>query len=149
MPLYALVLARADGRLGPNLTLSKADCDAANAGRVPPPPRGPDGKPVCGMNAGRGRLMVGGFPIPQLMLWFSQNVQRTVIDRTGLVGNYDFDLTFTPNQPPTASADQAAADATGASIFTAVQEQLGLKLDARQGPVEVLVIDSAERPRED
>jgi len=82
-----------------------------------------------------------------------------VLDRTGLTGNYDFTLTWTPDQMPQRApgtpADQPIRvngvdiDPNGPSIFTAVQEQLGLKLDSQRGPVDMLVIDRAEHPVED
>ncbi len=65
---------------------------------------------------------------------------RNVVDKTGLSGGYDFELEFTPDQSP---------DTTGPSLFTAMQEQLGLKLDSQRAPVEVLVIDRLERPTPD
>ena len=74
---------------------------------------------------------------------------RPVIDKTDLTGNYDIDLTWTPEQGPP-GPDAAASSSTDApSLFTAVQEQMGLNLDARQGPVDVLVIESARRPVQD
>jgi uncharacterized protein (TIGR03435 family) len=66
---------------------------------------------------------------------------RYVIDKTGLTGRYDFELHWTPDDTP---ADSALAG--GPSIFTALQEQLGLKLESARAPVDVLVIDSAEQP---
>ena len=97
---------------------------------------------------GPGTIMGGGFPLSQLASSLSQLVQRTVVDKTGLSGNYDLTLTYTPEQAsPDATAP--AIDPNGPSIFTAVQEQLGLKLDAQRGPVKVLVVDSAQRPVED
>jgi uncharacterized protein (TIGR03435 family) len=69
-----------------------------------------------------------------------------VIDHTGLVGDFDIDLEFAP---PGARLNGVVADDAGVSIFTAVQEQLGLKLQATRAPVEVLVIDSVERPTPD
>jgi len=66
-------------------------------------------------------------------------VERPVIDKTGLTGTYDFDLTYAPGNPP-------PAEATAPSIFTAVQEQLGLKLESTKALFPVMVIDSAERP---
>jgi uncharacterized protein (TIGR03435 family) len=65
-------------------------------------------------------------------------VDRPVIDQTGLKGRYDFTLEWTPdNVPP--------GDATAPSLFTAVQEQLGLKLESRKAPVEIIIVDSAEK----
>jgi uncharacterized protein (TIGR03435 family) len=70
-----------------------------------------------------------------------------VVDRTGLTADYEFDLRWTPEALPGPSAESfVRVDPDGPSLFTAVQEQLGLKLEATTGPVEVLVIGSAERP---
>lgn len=65
---------------------------------------------------------------------------RTVVDKTGLTGIYDIDLTWTPD------STEASTELSGPSLFTAIQEQLGLKLEAGKGPVEVIVVDSAEKP---
>ena len=70
----------------------------------------------------------------------SDQVGRTVVDKTGLTGNYDFKMTFTPDM----GLQGAAGD--GPSIFTALQEQLGLKLEAAKGPGEFIVVDHVERP---
>ncbi len=76
--------------------------------------------------------------------------QRLVIDRTGLAGNWDFEVKYTPDPsqlPPGMSlADAPGVDQNGPSLFTALEEQLGLKLRAARGPVEVLVIDSVQQP---
>jgi uncharacterized protein (TIGR03435 family) len=89
----------------------------------------------------------------------AQVVQRPVVDRTGLAGGYDFDLRWTPDtlpaRPPGTPADQpfrmngVEIDPNGPSIFTAIQEQLGLKLESTRGPVDVLVVDHIERPTPD
>ncbi len=68
---------------------------------------------------------------------------RKVIDKTGLEGNFDFDLHWTPDERADAHPDDA-----GPSVFTAIQEQLGLRLESSKGPVEILVIDRAEKPDE-
>jgi uncharacterized protein (TIGR03435 family) len=150
MPIFALVKAKSDGRLGPALTKSTVDCDAIRSAARPgvPQPLNASGQPACGMRITRGHAWSGGFPVSNLLLWLSQTVQRTVVDRTGLTGNYDADVTFTPDLPPGAQVDAPAA-ADPPSLFTALQEQLGLRLDAQRGPVDVLVIDSAEKPAED
>lgn len=158
MPVYALQLARPDGKLGPQLRPATVDC-AALAGRgrggPPPAPPAPGERPACGMRIGPGVMSGGGFPLSQLATALSQFVQRVVIDRTGLTGNFDLDLAWTPDQIPQAPPGGAPAGAPpsapldGPSIFTALQEQLGLKLESVRGPVEVLVIDSVEQPTED
>ena len=82
------------------------------------------------------------------------SLNRLIVDRTGLEGNFSFELRFTPEQIPNfgpggAPPGMLGIDPNGPSIFTAVQEQLGLKLDPQRGPVEVLVIDRIERPSPD
>jgi uncharacterized protein (TIGR03435 family) len=75
-----------------------------------------------------------------------------VIDRTGVTGNWDFELTFTPErirQQALTGGAPPDVDPNGPSIFTAVQEQLGLKLESTKGPVNVLVIDHVEQPSPD
>jgi uncharacterized protein (TIGR03435 family) len=72
-------------------------------------------------------------------------VDRPVLDKTGLTGRYDFTLEFTHSNPDLVARDSPEADR---SIFTAIQEQLGLKLTPAKAPTEILVIDHAERPSE-
>jgi uncharacterized protein (TIGR03435 family) len=105
-----------------------------------------------------GNLSGGSSSMTQLSNVLARFVSRTVVDRTGLTGNYDLDLQWTPDQmpqgfgrgeaPPGAPA-MPAVDPNGPSIFTAVQEQLGLRLESTKAPVDVLVIDRAELPTED
>lgn len=158
LPVYELVLARTDGKLGPQLRVSTVDCAAMAAarGRGGAPPPGPPspGERPCGIRMMGGRLAGGGFPLSQLATTLSQFVQRVVLDRTGLTGSFDFDLTFTPDQlpqgpPPPGAPPLPPIDPNGPSIFTALQEQLGLKLESTRGPVEVLVIDRVEQPTPD
>ncbi len=160
MPIYALVLAKADGKLGPQLKSSTTDCAAlmgAAARRGGPPPPPSFNEPMqCGMRVFPGALSAGGFPLSQLTQFLSSTVQRIVVDRTGLTGNFDLNMTWTPDQmpqgrgdPPPGAPPLPAIDPNGPSIFTAVQEQLGLKLESTKAPVDVLVIDRAEHPTED
>jgi uncharacterized protein (TIGR03435 family) len=78
-------------------------------------------------------------------------VGRVVVDRTGLTGSWDFDLTFEPMpvRRPGAAAELPAPDPDAPSIFTALREQLGLTLETTRGPVDVLVIDRIEHPTPD
>jgi uncharacterized protein (TIGR03435 family) len=152
LPVYALVVARRDRRLGPQLHKVEIDCAAEyeNArGRVPPEP----GKAACGGFTGRGPGRMTGHAVTMSMLAtsFPGSVGRIVVDRTGLGGVFDLDLTWLPEQMPQRAEppSNAPLPADGPSIFTAVQEQLGLKLDSQRSPVDVLVIDRAEHPTQD
>ncbi|PYR48456.1 MAG: hypothetical protein DMF95_14320 [Acidobacteria bacterium] len=163
LPIYALVTARSDGRLGPDLHRSETDCAAQMAaarGRGAPAAPPQSGAPMpCGIRIGMGNIAVGGATLSQVASNLSMFVGRVVQDRTGLTGAFDVNLTWTPDQMPQRApgtpADQPLRvngvdiDPNGPSIFTAVQEQLGLKLDSQRGPVDILVIDRAEHPVED
>ena len=96
---------------------------------------------------------MGGSPITDVTPLLSTRLQRTVIDRTGLAGPWDLTLTYTPEPSQIspgvlAAGTQPVFDPNGPSIFTAVQEQLGLKLESIRAPVAVLVIERAEFARE-
>lgn len=171
MPAFDLVLARGDGRLGPQFKASSAECQAmikertaAGPGRGGPPPLpgtpgGPPlfdpAKPPCGsMRTGPGIIGGGGLPMSQLVQMLSQFAGRPINDKTTLTGLFDFALTFTPEPglgngpfgPPPSGAPPIAADPGAPNLFTAVQEQLGLKMDAVRTPVDVVVVDRVERP---
>jgi bla regulator protein blaR1 len=155
VPMFALVMARADRRLGPQMKPAAFDCNALRAaiarGEKPTPPPQTD-RPACGAQTRPGQFLVGGYPVSDIARNLSSFVGgRPIVDRTGLTGIYDLQLTWTPEQPPIAPPGQVLPplDPNGPSIFTAVEEQLGLRLQATTGPVEVLVIDSAERPTPD
>jgi len=149
LPIYALILARPDGRLGPQLKRSPTDCAAlkAEAARTRVVP--PDARRLCEVQGRVGSITMGGSPLSEFTPMLSTRLQRTVVDRTGLTGPWDLTLTYTPEPSqiaPGALAPgvQPAFDPNGPSIFTAVQEQLGLKLEATRAPVEVLVIERAQ-----
>ena len=151
LPIYALVLAKADRSFGPNLHASSTDClkeMTAAVARVGGPPR--DGKVLCGMRTNNGRMEMNAVPMANLARNLSPIAGRSVVDKTGLSGGFDATLTWTPDAS-LGSSPEAPPQTTdaGPSLFTAIQEQLGLKLDSQRGPVEVLVIDSVERPTED
>ena len=163
LPIYELVVARADGTLGPELRQSAVDCDALIAavrGGAPLPPREPNEPPPCGAMRGPARVLAGGIPMPQFATMVTNILAvgsgpaaegRLVIDKTGLAGRFAFTLTWTPEQMPTAPPPPGVPpiDPNGPSFFTALQEQLGLKLVSAKGPVDVVVIDSVERPTPD
>jgi uncharacterized protein (TIGR03435 family) len=123
----------------------------------------PDGKGGTGtMQVGeKGLLTFRGLPITFLVQILSSQLGTTVVDKTGLTGKYDFSWQFTPTQaqirafggataPPDGASGGANSvlpdDPDGSSLFTAVQEQLGLKLESGKGPVEIFVIDHIEKP---
>ena len=158
LPVYNLVLARSDGRLGPALKESSPACQAALKEYVETVRQGsPQQAPPAGIAAcvssrpGSGMFAMNGTTVGALVNLLPQFVDRQVIDRTGLAGIYDLTLKWTPDAavpsllglPP---APQPPADPDAPNIFTAVQEQLGLKLEPGRGPVEVIVIDRLEEP---
>lgn len=149
LPVYAMVLAKKDGALGPNLVESKEGSCVAPDRNAPPKP----GQRNCGQQMMSPRsLKAVSAPMSQVIPMLARMLGRTVVDKTGLTGKYDIDLQWTPDEtqlammPPEARA--AASDASGPSIFTALQEQLGLKLESQKGPVEVFVVERAEKPSE-
>jgi uncharacterized protein (TIGR03435 family) len=189
LPIYALVLSRSDGRLGPNLKPTSDECAAMISQRGRGPAPGPDGRggvavgrggpppdgrggpgraggppptldfdapPVCGRRGGGfGRLRAGGTTMADFAAMISGTAQRVVVDKTGLTGYYDISLTYTPandqlpqGPPPPGAPAPPPIDPDGPTFFTAIQEQLGLKLDNQRGPVEVVVIDSIQPPTE-
>lgn len=179
MSVSALTVARADGKLGPNLKPSTADCSNAQAeaqklgeeiqknpgnalalmsqvkcGIVPIPSPGTNGGPPQLTVRGMGQ------PIANLVSLVTQFTGRQVVDKTGLTGNYDFELQLPLDMEvlrrvagqaginlPAGPNNLPAYD--GPAMTTIISERLGLKLDSQKAPVEVLVIDSAELPTPD
>jgi uncharacterized protein (TIGR03435 family) len=142
MPVYELVKVRADG-LGPQLRVSSLDCRSATADKA-----------QCGtrINSGiiDGKFVNWAAVVAQL----PSAVGRAVIDKTGLNGTFELKLEWIPN-PAVTRTSESAAPATAAApgdrvdIFTALQEQLGVKLQPARAPLDVLVIDKLERPTPD
>lgn len=150
-PVYALVLARSDGRLGPQLRPSTVDCAALLASfqaRKETPPNTINGRPSCGTQARAGTMMTTSTTMADFVRNLAPMAGRPIVDRTGLTGRYDLDLSWTPD-PAGAPGTTPAVDNDRPALVTAVQEQLGLKLDSQRLPFETLVIDSVERPTED
>ena len=145
-PVFHLVLARPNGRLGPGLVPSTIDCQAA--AKRPPG----DGE-RCGWRSMSGRFMGKGVSIPLLVLQLSFPVQRRILDKTMLAGQFDIDLTWASDGPragaPVGPPFAVDGERVGSSIFTALQEQLGLELEPAREAVPVVVIDSINRPTED
>jgi len=168
-PLYELVV----GKGGPKLKASVNDPNAAPADALLPPPGrittdkngfpqlppGAAGRPMTMMSVMNGRLRMTSThqTLPRLVDLLSNQVDRPVVDKTGLSGEYDVTLEFAPEggsmmkgmppPPPPPPGANVPSDNSGdaPSIYTAVQEQLGLKLDAKKGPLEFLVVTHAEK----
>jgi uncharacterized protein (TIGR03435 family) len=165
VPVYELVLARADGSLGPQLRQSTVDCDALMAALQaggPPPARQPNEPPPCGAMRGPARVLAGGLPMAQFANMLTlvmadangpagRDDARMVIDKTGLSGRFAFTLAWTPERLPEAAPPPGILpiDPNGPPLVTALQEQLGLKLQAARSRIDVVVIDSVEQPTPD
>jgi uncharacterized protein (TIGR03435 family) len=143
MPIYTLAFSRNDRRLGAGLRQSDNDCSAFVPGRSEAPEA--TAGPGCAITFSGTRFQLRGRSLPQLASDLQVFTDRPVIDGTGLGGRYDVELSFTYQPKGSPVVDEP----NGVSLFTAVQEQLGLKLEPARGPVEVLVIESVERPTPD
>jgi uncharacterized protein (TIGR03435 family) len=153
MPIYALVVARPGRPLGPDLRPARVDCTAIVAaaekqGLKPELPQPQGNRPACGTRSMPGLMMGTGVSMADLVRNLAGPADRMVVDRTGLTGVWDLELKYVPNQPPLDIPGLPPLKADGASLFTALQEQLGLRFEPQRAPVEVLVIDSIERPSE-
>ncbi len=168
LPIYALIVAKN----GPRLEVAKED-DALPPGAGPTTPgdHGLQQGVRMQMGGGEQHLDFADAPIALLVKVMSQQLGRTVIDKTGLTGKYNFSLHWAPdpsmggmmggpgpgpgpgpgaapggNAPIGGGGGSLTPDSSGPSIFTALQEQAGLKLDSEKGPVDVIVIDSVDHP---
>ena len=135
LPLYEMVVAKG----GPKITPVEP---------VGPDPDADKNKKVKGMDRGNmsvsdKQLITHEASLDRLALSLSSKLGRTVVDKTGLTGKYDLSLTWSPDDGSTAESDSSAP-----SLFTALQEQLGLRLQPAKGPVETLVVDHIEMPSE-
>jgi uncharacterized protein (TIGR03435 family) len=165
MPVYELVIARADRTLGPELRPSPNDCDAIIAAvraGARQPARQPNEPPPCSGMRGPARVLAGGLPMAQFARMLTmvladangptgRDFGRLVVDKTGLSGRFAFTLVWTPERIPTEAPPPGIPpiDPNGPTFFTALQEQLGLELQASKAAVEVVVIDSVEPPTAD
>jgi len=151
--IYNLVLARSDGRLGPKLKPSSHDCIAESAAARqrsgPPTPLTTDAEFLdsCGMRMGAGRIIGGGMTMQGFTINLRGLAGRVIRDKTGLTGFYAMEFSYA--EPSQAAGGPAAGDPGDApSVFTALQEQLGLKLEPDRMPIQHVVIEHIERPSE-
>jgi uncharacterized protein (TIGR03435 family) len=152
-PVYALTTARADRRLGAGLTVANGDCgDAMRKMVAPGPGPRPPGPPPCSFGGGPGRFQGNVVTLAMFGNMLAGLVGRPVVDRTGVTGHFNITLEYTPEAgitsvgPPDAQAQTPPAGRDAPSLFTALQEQLGLKLESTRAPVDVLVIDTVSQP---
>jgi uncharacterized protein (TIGR03435 family) len=146
LPVYWLVIAKN----GPKLHEAKPGDTYANG---LPVPAGRSGTGLMMLSGGVGTQTVTAqaVPIGNLARTLTTSVDRPVLDKTALTGLYDFTLTYAPDPSQLQGLSGGApgaqpSDPESPSIFTAVQEQLGLRLESGKGPVEIIVIDHIERP---
>ena len=169
LPVYMLVAAKNGPKLKPSDFKPPEPPLASEAGHFSPPPPPPPGGPRMQgglMMRGPGHLESTGAEMPMLVNALSMITHKLVIDKTGLSGRYDFTLNWTPDESqlrpggpegpggpggPGGLGGLGApppADSNGPDLFTAIREQLGLKLEAQKAPVDVLVIQHVEKPSE-
>jgi uncharacterized protein (TIGR03435 family) len=136
-PIYALRLARRDGRLGPRLQRSSLACDAPEAAKQlrERGATGANGEPPCALRNTAGAITAGGVEVRMLAGFLG--LDRPVHDQTGLSGLFDITLRWDVGVDPL--ADQSA-------LYTALEDQLGLKIEAATAPLDVLVVRSISRP---
>ena len=158
LPMYELVIAKG----GVKMQASKPDTDSDGAPPPPPapgPPSAPGQPPKLGRHMflmrGKGHIESTGTDMALLARLLSEQLGRTVVDKTGLAGDFEYRLDWTPDDTtaampkssnPAPGDNSFAQDTGGPSLFTALEEQLGLKLESTKGPADVIVIDQLEQP---
>ncbi len=170
VPIYALVAARPDGRLGPQITPSPMDCrpDAVRARfSAIGLPADTGGRPTCGISSTFGQMAGRGVTLAELVRNLPAHLgggirspttfDRVLTDRTGVSDRFDFTLEWTPDAgvqstaaTPTPGQNRpfvSALESTAPNFLTALEEQLGLTIESQLAPIPVLVIDSIEEPR--
>jgi uncharacterized protein (TIGR03435 family) len=151
LPIYELVVGK-DGSKLKNVP----EPPRPVPGTPPPPPPAPGGSmPPGAFRIGRGEMMGSAIPFDNFIQTLSSMLGRTVVNKTGFTGFFDLQMRWSPDPgetgpfgPVPGVTPPPPPDPTGPSIFTALQEQLGLRLESSKGPVDVLVIDSIEKPSE-
>jgi uncharacterized protein (TIGR03435 family) len=155
LPIYEL---HVNGIITKLQRRSPEDCRAGNQPGVPQPPVPNQSAATrsCGgtafISATTARIDGGAMPVSELAFVLGNIVGRPMVDKTALTGTFDIHLEFARDQAlqgtPAIDVAPPTPDPTGVTVFTAVREQLGLKLESAKGPVEVLVIDSVSKPSE-
>jgi uncharacterized protein (TIGR03435 family) len=145
-PVYFLVI----GKNGPKLQHAKTGKTATLLNADGTPARDSENMQIIPESEGGQKIQAFSTPMKSLGDWLTRQLSRPVLDKTGLTGAYDFILEWMPDAASTSSPDATNAitlpGIPGASLFTALQQQLGLKLEPGKSPIEILVIDHVERP---
>jgi len=144
LPIYGLVVAKSGSKLQETKP-DDANPDAANAPAHPTN----KGRMRMSIDSGSIEITATGMAMDGLARQLASQLHSTVQNNTGLKGIYDFTLRFTPDDAPmdaSGGANASLADNGGTSIFAAVQDQLGLKLESKKGPVEIVVVDHVDKP---
>jgi uncharacterized protein (TIGR03435 family) len=148
-PLYALVLSAGPDALGPRLHRTDVDCGVA--AKQPMSAMRPGQSPPCSVKMPPGRLFANTMSMPAIASLLSQQLDRPVVDKTGLTGRFDMELEASDIKAPSGykpgPSDAGLPPVTGPTVFIAVEAQLGLKLKPEMGTVPVIVIDRIERPK--
>ena len=131
LPTYELVLAKGGSKLKESDPAAGAPGGSANGGR---------------MNFRGGLMTAQSLSMSNLVTFLSRVLHRQVIDKTGLTGSYDMTLQWTPDEGPAPVVNGQPVEAP--PLLTAVEEQLGLKLEAKKGPVDTVIVDHVEMPSE-
>ena len=155
LPIYNLVLARTDRTLGPKIKRATVDCTPFLTGARPMQESPPDPNNRFGLCSVGGAFTPAGLltprlngqPLAGLVHHLEDALEQRVIDRTGLTGNFDIELSYFDEKLADKSAAPTTASSERPSLFTALREQLGMKLEAARGPVDVVVIDSVSEPK--
>ena len=140
LPVYDLVIAKSGPRLKENTTLPSPDTPGTGPRNLKP------GSMMISNSGSNSEMTAVGVPISNFAQNLAFQVERNVIDKTGLTSKYDFSLKWTPMQLE--GKTDGTADNNAPDIFTALQEELGLKLEPSKGPVDTLVVDHVEMPTE-
>ncbi len=152
LPVYLITVSKGGSKL---TAVDPPSQQMPGQAAPPPPPVRPDGTlpanfmPVPGRTiVGPGLILASAVNMAEIVRVLTGQVGRPVVDKTDLKGYYNVRLQFAPETAPNgfSAAPGAATDPAGSSIFTAVQEQLGLRLESGTAPFEIMVVDSAERP---
>ncbi len=155
LPMYALVIAKSGLKMKP----TRPDQGGADPTPTDDPPKSADGRPRMGkhmMMMNPGHVESTGASTDLLAHILSRQLGRTVVDKTGLTGEFDFALDYTPENMPMpmpggpdgGPKHDGQPDQVKPSVFTALEEQLGLKLEATKATVDVIVIDHVDQPSE-